>query len=345
MKQNIFSLVFLIGLGVCLLACGTTAETEQKTKTSIDSSARVRVEDTRGKEISLAQPARRVVCLFDPLLQDIYMFGAQACLVGVPITTLTDHERFDYYKLLDERIAQKTMATPGSRAAPDIEAIIRLQPDLVILDRAQESVAEKLEQFGIPVYLSTMQEYDELIRGAKDLGILLGRAARADSLIAFVNHQIDSIRLQRKQAKNQPSKSAYFTWANGRILTTTGKGMMHDCIELAAMRNVCPKPLYRVPISPETLIQWNPDIIITWNDSPSTFYNRKEFQHIKAIKQKQIYNLEPMFLYNLHNLETICAIVKMYSVAYGNARDNEEVKRMIRYLYPPAFAKKLTPLL
>ncbi len=296
----------------------------------------ISVTDIQGNEIQISKPAERIVCLFDPSVDVIYMLQAQDKLVGIPAETYFDNELYDYYKHIDSRILNKQLATPGSNELANLESIIQLNPDLVIAQQLPESIVRTLQQMNIPVYIAAAARYDDLKKEMKDISLLIGKEERGKQLITYAENKIKELDERTSSKKDSLPKTVYFTWANGRIFSTTGRNsMMNDCLDLAGVENVCPSEIDKPNINPETLIEWNPDMIVMWNDSPDLFYNKKELSGITAIQQKQIHNLIPMFFYNPHTFKSLCAAVAINNWAYGSEdKDSkEETKEILLELY------------
>lgn len=296
----------------------------------------ISVTDIQGNEIQISKPAERIVCLFDPSVDVIYMLQAQDKLVGIPAETYFDNELYDYYKHIDSRILNKQLATPGSNELANLESIIQLNPDLVIAQQLPESIVRTLQQMNIPVYIAAAARYDDLKKEMKDISLLIGKEERGKQLITYAENKIKELDERTSSKKDSLPKTVYFTWANGRIFSTTGRNsMMNDCLDLAGVENVCPSEIDKPNINPETLIEWNPDMIVMWNDSPDLFYNKKELNGITAIQQKQIHNLIPMFFYNPHTFKSLCAAVAINNWAYGSEdKDSkEETKKILLELY------------
>ena len=72
----------------------------------------IKAEDSRGKIISLPEEAKRVIVLFEPSLDEIYMLHAEDKVVGIPQQVFQNEDKFEFYAKLDERIKNKTIATP-----------------------------------------------------------------------------------------------------------------------------------------------------------------------------------------------------------------------------------------
>lgn len=332
-------LFFLIGILSILIGCKKKDASAKKEVSTIS------VTDYTGNVLSLSQPAQRVVVLFDSGLEAMYMLEASDRIVGVPVETYYDKELYQYYSTLDDKIKNKSIATPGSKKAANIESIVALNPDLVITSNNAENFTQNLKKIGIPVYNMKSETYEDILKEVADLGIVLGKRDRSVILLNYIKKELDHLDAIPKEGG--AFKKAYFAWANGRIFTTSGtKSMMDKCLKLAGVENVCTAPLDQTNISPETLVKWNPDIIIIWNDKPELFYQQNQLQSVAAVKNKTIYQLDPMFFYNPHTLKSLLAAKKIHYWAYLKDRVpieelNGDMKNMLMVLYGKNFNEQL----
>lgn len=335
------NLLYFIITALILFSCSKKQGQENNPKNGIN------LIDTKGNSVHLDKPAEKIVCLFDPSLDIIYMLQEQDRLIGIPADIYFDKEQFDYLKHIDERIANKSLPTPGSNDLVNIESIIALKPDLVIVQHMTENMIATLKSMNIPVYVATADTYDNLVQEMNDIALMTDSQERGKQIVDYSLDLID--KMKKDNLSDDQKKSVYFTWANGKIFSTAGRvSMMNNCLELGGTKNVCPSDIDKPNINPETLISWNPDMIVMWNDDPNLFYEKKELESINAIKNKQIYNLMPMFFYNPHTFKSICASKAIETWAYGTDQQKnntkEEIKDIIVELYGVENGKKLTDL-
>lgn len=330
-----------------LFITGTTilSSCSNGTKNDTGKKKAITVKDALGHTIELDRPVERIVCLYEPALDALYMLNAEAKLVGVFNGIYTSEELYPYYSKLDARIEQKQLAVPGNNGDGNIESIMMLNPDIVVLQAAQEELATALRSVGVKVYTANVEKYEEVFQTMTDLGMLTGTSERAKALISYVKDEYALMKARNSMIKEK--KKAYFSWAHGRIFSTAGRNsMMNVCLEVAGVENACPFELDQPNINPETLVGWNPDLIIMWNDSPNEFYKRKELGEVSAVKNKQIYNLLPMFFYNPHTLKSLSTAVSIHHWAYPNPDVNvkAQVEQIILKLYGEK-AKAIVPLI
>lgn len=320
-KLNLYILLFFSLL--IIFSC------DKSNATSIDKKT-INVKDAIGNEISLSEPAKKIVVLFEPLLDDVYMLGAEDKIIGISAKLYSHRDTYDYLSLIDERIKNKSLATPGDEESINMESIVGLKPDLVIGYQIAENTVKTLKQMGIEVYNGKSETYADTEKELSDLGILLGKKEKSKELIGFASAEFEKI---KRQIPNINKKTAYFSWANGRIFTTAGtESMMGQCLDFAGVKNVAESKIDMPNINPETLVSWNPDTIFMWNDSPNLFYNHPQLSGINAVKNKQIYNLMPMFFYNPHNLKALLVSARIQNWAYEIKSEKEMMLQLKHYI-------------
>jgi len=289
------------------------------------------VTDIRGKEVRLKEPAQRVVVLYQGALDGMYMLHAEHTLVGIQNNIYTNPQTFKYFSKLDPRIARKELPTPGNwETSTNIESVVALKPDLVIMAARQTDAIGLLENLGIKVFAVEGQNNQQLYDELEGIGKLTGTHERATELLAYTRQKLDEIK--QKTAHISPKKSVYYAWSGGRIYSTSGrKSSMNECFELAGVVNACTFDMDQPNINPETLIAWDPDLILLWSTDPQELYNKKELSVLTAVKNKAVYVLDPPFFYDPHTLKMMNTAIELHNLSYGDSGsfDLEQNRREI----------------
>ncbi len=297
-----------------LTCCGHPASNRD------NSDGHIRVTDFRGKEVVLKQPASRIVCLIESALSGLYMLDAYSQVAGIS-TGVYNESAFPQYARLDDRIMARTLPTAGNWDFINLESIVSLKPDLVIIWASQSESISAIEEKGIPVYAVFIKSFEDVYKEISDFGILTNRMGRADSIISFTKTEVREL---SEKAKNDNKKSVYFVWSQGLLETSGTTSTVNELIELAGARNVCSLPQEHVVINKEMLLEYNPDIILMWqnnNQNPEDLLKLPELRTVKAVKSGDVYELPPVFWCDLWTLK--------YQAA---------VKILAGYCYPEKFA-------
>lgn len=147
-----------------------------------DTTAAVSIVDHRGREVRLPHPARRIVGLMPSANEVIVALGGADRIVA----------RTDY----DTDPALRGLPTVGGGLTPSLEWLASIRPDLVIAwpDARSRSLVGRLSELDVAVYTAPVQTVEQAFRTVRDLGVLLGRRQAADSLVAAIRAQFDSVR-------------------------------------------------------------------------------------------------------------------------------------------------------
>jgi iron complex transport system substrate-binding protein len=266
----------------------------------------VTVTDFRGKKLTLAKPARRIVCLIESALSGLYMLGAEQSVVGVS-ANIYNSQVFSWYAELDERIRRKKIPAPGNWDFVNIESVIALKPDLVIIWSKQTESISALEERGIPVFGVFLSGGEDVYREMSALGVLTGRGKRAAELVAYTKQEIERFtrRVNPLPASHRPG--VYYMWAQGNLETSCGGSTVNDLINLAGGRNVCAAiDREHLAINLEKVLVWNPDLIVMWYNerkTPQDIIADPQWRSIRAIRTRRVHEFPEVFLCDLWTLK------------------------------------------
>ena len=261
-----------------LMAAGATA--------AMAEDAAVAVTDMYGREITLTEPATRVVALTAADCEILCAIGCEDALVGRGAYC-------DYPEsILDVPVVQ-------SGADTNLEEILALEPQVVLMsDMAQsKETVELLEQNGVKVVISDANDIAGTYTAIRMIGALMGKDAKAEALVSDMQATFDQI----AAASENTGKTVYFEvsplqWG----LWTTGSGTFMD--ELAAMcglTNAFADVEGWAAISEEQVLERNPDYIVTitmyYGEGPTPveeIMGREGWAELKAVVAGDILNAD-----------------------------------------------------
>lgn len=221
------------------------------------------------------RPAPRLVTLVPSMAEDAFALGAH--VVGV--------SRF-------------TDDIPQARALPkvcdfqsiDVEAILRLHPDVVVGIPAQARLTEPLTRAGIRVVLIPDDSYEDIFRDLHEIGALADRPAEAVREIA---------RLHRETAKLQATvkpgyrPSVFFALGTGPIWTVGPHSYIATLVEMAGGRNAAND--LREPwgeYSEEALVRAQPDAIVAGHETNlHDVAAREPWRSLRAVREGHVFTL------------------------------------------------------
>jgi iron complex transport system substrate-binding protein len=216
--------------------------------------------------------------------------------------------------------------------------VVALKPDLVIMWASQSQSIESIEEKGIPVYGVFLKSFSDVYKELKDFGILFGKESRADSLIDYSKNEVNKFSSNINKANTK--KRVYFMWSQG-LLETSGKiSTVNELIELADAVNVCQSEQEHLVINIEKLIEWNPEVIVMWNNTtkdPEDILSLDELKNVSAIINKQVYELPSAFFCDFWTLKFQLAVKIIskwcYPEKFANIDIGTEIKKVMKNLY------------
>ena len=197
-----------------------------------------------------ASSAPRVVSLTPSATEVVGALGATSLLVGV-----------DSYS--EDPEAVKALPKVGDFLHPNLEAIVRLAPTLVIVDDIHGATADKLHQAHIATVECAMHRLADIEAAVRAVGQRLGRTAQADAVLAEIS------RAQADAAAHHPATSPRVLIVIDREagglanLVAAGPGSwLDDLLAAVGATNVMAGAARYPKITVEEVVRAQPEIIL-----------------------------------------------------------------------------------
>ena len=187
------------------------------------------------------------------------------------------------------------------RVALDVKAIAALNPDIVIVedDDGTTDLVRPLREAGVKVALlrapKTVKEVEDQTR---NVGQLLGRADKAESLITTMMNYIRDTESLRFARRDDPKKTVAVYNENG--LYGAPDTLIQDMLKYVNVDNAATKAGVKWSYmgKKDDLIKVDPDVIIVPTDVKApgfnrdavlnSYYNDPDLKNVKAIKNKKV---------------------------------------------------------
>lgn len=243
---------------------------------------RVEVQDDLGNVIRLEQPAQRVVALAPHIVEVVYAVGSGDRLVGA-----VDHA--------DYPADAQTKPRVGSYVAFSTEAVLRLQPDLVLAwysGNGPQRVAQ-IKALGIPVYYTEPRKLEDIGNSMEKIGILTGSSTAQQA-----RQQFDETlnELTAAYASQQPLSVFYQVW-NSPLQTVSDEHMISDIIRRCGGHNVfAATPTLAPQISVESVLRLDPQVIVASGmaeERPDWLDDWRRWSSLRAVKNEQLKFIPP----------------------------------------------------
>ncbi|MBQ8161243.1 MAG: ABC transporter substrate-binding protein [Clostridia bacterium] len=271
MSRKLFALLF----AALLLLCASLAAAE---------SAPVTVIDMHDREITLTEPATRIVALQPSDAEILCAIGCEDALVGIG-------QYCDYPPTIT------ALPVVQSGAETNIEEILALNPQVVLMsDMSQsEEQVKQLEDNGVKVVVSKATDIDGVYYAIRMIGQLMGKSENAEAVISDMQNTFEDIRAKSADE----GKTVYFEvsplqWG----LWTAGSGtFMDELATICGLTNAFKDVNDWAAISEEQVIAADPDYIVTitmyYGEGPTPveeILGRDGWQDMKAVKEQNVFN-------------------------------------------------------
>jgi iron complex transport system substrate-binding protein len=238
------------------------------------------ITDDLGRKFKVAQNIERIVSLAPNLTENVFAIGAGGKLVGV--TSYCDYPA---------EAAQ--IAKIGDTINPNLEAIVARKPQLVLVTTASqiESFTSRMEERGIPVFVTNPKSLDDVLRNLRQLGDLLGESEQAEKLVSTLQNRISAIENRIKNEK--PVR--VFLQLSPEPFTVGSDSFVTNLIARAGGDSVTKDVPEAYPrISKETALASQPEAIILSAGGAMGEGNAEPaeiFKESPAVKNRRIYKI------------------------------------------------------
>lgn len=184
---------------------------------------------------------------------------------------------------------------------PDAEAIIALEPDIIIASGHNKTGSagdpfKAVSDAGIPVvYIPSSDSIDGIYKDIEFISNVLGQDKKGEELISNMKSEIDKMASIGKTIKDK--KSVYFEIAPAPDMYSFGSDtFLNEMIEIVGAENIFKDEKSWISPSAESIIDKNPDVILTNVDYPKNsieeIKTRDGFENIKAVKNNEVYKVD-----------------------------------------------------
>ena len=215
--------------------------------------------DSVDRIVTVDMPIERVVALSTSAPAGTYrILGAMDKIVGINRMVTGD----PFYPELQDKPA---VGWP----LPDYEAIVELEPDLIIAGTGEFyyfEILEQMEPFGIKVALIDCGgKPSKYFMELRTLGIILGKAERAEEYIDFSQSYLDLVEERIQELSPEEKKTVYFEFIDDYAVMSRSDDVIHRAGGIHIFADLFIDDYLehrRFTIDPEAVVDRNPDVII-----------------------------------------------------------------------------------
>lgn len=243
------------------------------------STGSVTVTDSADRTFSFDGHPDRVISAAPNITEIVFALGRGDTLVG----------RTDFCDYPPE---VASIPSIGNLMEPNIEAIVELEPDVVIASsHFQHEVADTLAELGIIVlYYFTPNSFDGTYDTIASIGGLLGAADEADRIVAQMRSDVEDVLDTVAQAQRRPTVYYVVGFGQWGDFTAGGDTFIGQMLDMVGADNIA-SDLEGWNYSFEKIVEADPEIMIC-----SQFWGTKEsiestdgYKDLSAVAEGRLY--------------------------------------------------------
>jgi len=263
------------------------------------------VEDDQHRTVCVDGPARRLVSLSPGATELLFSAGA-----GGQVTAVSAWSDYPPQAANLPRV--------GDSNRLDLEAIVTLEPDLVVawVDGNSATQLGKIEALGIPVFWLQPRTFTDIASAVERLALLTGHedigAARAAEFLAAMAE------LRNRYRDVPPVRVFYQVW-HQPLMTINDDELIGRAIRLCGGDNLFGHLPRLVPrLSTEAVLEANPDAIITGGEDREDrrwLDQWQRFPELKAVAVDNLFLVSPSLIQRptlrmLEGSEQLCQVLE-----------------------------------
>lgn len=269
--------------------------------------------DHTGRRVTLGDQPRRIVSLAPSLTETLFALEVGESVVGVT----------DYCDYPEEA---RTRPKVGGIINPSAEAIVALQPDLVLIAREtnRRETLEALERLHIPVFVVNSERLDDVYRMIRDVAAAAGVPARGEELSRRLDARAAAV---EKAIRGYPPRRVFLLVGLQPIVTAGQGSFLDDLLRRAGGESVAAASRQPWPrFSVEELVRADPEILLVprtpwFSPSREELLRLPGWSELKAVQEERIVYLPA-------------------AVERPGPRLVEMLELIARALHPQAFARR-----
>lgn len=275
-----------------LTACGTTA-TEEKPKVDVapqedvvEAAFPVTLTDAVGNDITLEKAPATIVSLVPSNTEILFALGLATEIVGV-----SSNDDYPAEALEKEKIGDMNF---------DVEKIVAMNPEIVFAHGMQlglgDAGLQQIRDAGIPVFVVTnAANFEETYTTIETIGQATGKTAEAEKVVADMKAKVEEVKAKVASVDNK--RTVFVETSPAPSIFTPGNNtFMNEMLNMISAENIAADQEGWVEMSPEEIVNRNPDIIMVMYSNIDTavedVYKRDGFDTITAIKNKAVIQVD-----------------------------------------------------
>ena len=295
MIKKILSLI-LIGTTVGMISCSNVSNNQKE-------------EEVKEQTIKIVSSTVAATQVMNELDLD---------LVGIPTTQSTLPDRYS------------GITEIGQSFAPNFETVVSLAPDLVVFDsNFKDKVSEQVSQYNLNSFYFDTTSFTNFKESIVELGKVTDREEKAQELANTLQESVDKV-LEKSSKDSTDLKVAIIFGSSESFMLATDTSYIGDLLNTINFDNITDTiegvNSGYINFSLEQIVKNNPDYILRFSHGDTEaakkafddeFTSNPAWQALDAVKNGNVYDLDPSIFGVTANLKVTDAIEELGNIIYG----------------------------
>ncbi|WP_270324338.1 ABC transporter substrate-binding protein [[Eubacterium] hominis] len=280
MKKTIFTLCMMISL-LTLTACGST--------NNHSNTEMITVKDVRG-EVEIPKEAKRIVDLSGN--SDILsILGYQ--VIGTANSDAYDYTKFPSY--LKDTLKGAKILGYSMQDTMDIEAVMNLEPDVIVISTVQEKMYEQLTKIAPTIMIQN--EALDWKENIHHMAEIFQRTKQAETWLSAYETKVEKLSQSIKNKYGKDTSYLSFLASGGQFFVFSDAGfgdVLYNDLGLAKPKGMPKQSDISLPVvTYEGLAEIDADYIflITTDEMQKELENNRVWNNLPAVKNKHVITL------------------------------------------------------
>ena len=224
-------------------------------------------------------PPKRIISLAPSVTEILYSLGLEDEIVAVSSHSDYPPEATKKPKVGDINV--------------NYEELLAYKPDMIFFEKTlSPNIESNLRRLNLPYCAIDSSNFENFKRSILKVGQVTGREKRAEELLRKLCKRINRIKKKTERVPYSKKPRVFIEIWTSPLMTAGGDTFINYIVESAGGINVA-KDLKGYPIiGAETLINWEPDVIILTSTDVNSFCQSTLWKNLKAVKNKQVFKIK-----------------------------------------------------
>jgi iron complex transport system substrate-binding protein len=234
--------------------------------------------DALQREVTFTHYPQRIITMLPSLTETVCALGACDRLVAT--------DRFSNWPA-----EVNALPKVGGLEDAEMEAIVRLQPDVILISRSQR-ITQRLAELGIQSFAIETQTYADIARTVQTVGDILGLQASAAALTQSIDHSVRAIGNQAIAERRGREPAVYFEVDRGPY-AAGAESFIGELLSRLGTRNIVTGLGPFPKLNPEYVVRHDPDVIFAAPIDVARLAQRPGWSTIRAVREHRTCSFTP----------------------------------------------------